>query len=154
MRWLKMMGLLAAFCLLGGCAGEETSQTQIANPWQNYETLQTAEKAAGFALGIEETIDGWQAAEYRVMNASLLEVIYQKDGRTVCLRKAKGSEDISGDYNTYDNVTVVEYPDASVTQRDDKGMLVFADPYCWSVYCDDGFEEGQAEGFLTAILKA
>ena len=158
MRLPKIFCLMLVLCLLGGCGAQQEEQNlpqaQMGNPWQSYETLQEAQNAVGFSLGMAEDLDGWQAVEFRVMNASLLELICQKEGRAVRLRKAIGSEDISGDYNTYESVTLAEYPNASVTLRDNKGILVFTDEYSWSVYCEDGFAEGEAEQFLNAILQA
>ena len=158
MRLLKIFCLMLVLCLLGGCGAQQEEQnlpqTQMGNPWQSYETLQEAQDAVGFSLGMAEDLDGWQAVEFRVMNDSLLELICQKEGRAVRLRKAIGSEDISGDHNTYESVTLAEYPNASVTLRDNKGILVFTDEYSWSVYCEDGFAEGETEQFLNAILQA
>ena len=92
-------------------AGEENSE-QIANPVVEYDTLAAAEKAAGFSFTVPEgvVIDETDYAQYyySVISGDLLEVRYGSSGDEVCyMRKAAaqaGTEDISGDYNVYDDV--------------------------------------------------
>ncbi len=145
---------LAAACLLAGCGGAaEPQNVQMANPWQDYDSLQEAEAAAGFSFGLPECFgQTWQAEAFRVMNGSLLEVIYRGPEKSARVRKAPGSEDISGDYNSYQTVTLAEYENASVTLRENKGILIFTDQYSWSVYCEKGFLPEQSQLFLDAVL--
>lgn len=154
MNLAKIICLLAAVCLLGGC-GAKAPDTQIANPWKDYESLQQAEDAAGFVFGLaQETQDGSTAEQFRVMNGQLLEVIYRQGDREVTVRKAAGNEDISGDYNEYSTVTLSEYANGSATIRENKSILVFTDQYSWSVYCAEGFAENEVQQWIEAIFKA
>ena len=154
-KFTKWIGLVLAACLLGGCGGSKTPETQIANPWRDYDSLQQAEEAVGFALGLpDETAGGWSAGQFRTMNDRLLEVIYHKGDSKLTLRKAAGSEDISGDYTQYETVTLADYANGSATIREDKGILVFTENYTWSVYCADGMSEREIQSWIEAILKA
>ena len=75
----------------------------MANPWSDHKNLAEAEEAAGFSFGMPETIEGAKPVYYRTMGDSIVEVIYQDaDGEEAYrIRKGKGQDDISGDYNTY-----------------------------------------------------
>jgi hypothetical protein len=153
-NFLRTLCLLAAVCLFAGCGAAEEPVTQIANPWQSFDSLPQAEEAAGFSFGLPpETEDGCTAQQFRVMDGRLLEVIYQQGDRRLTVRKAPGSEDISGDYNRYETVTIAEYANGSATIREDKSILVFTEEYSWSVYCEQGFAENQAQALIEAILK-
>ena len=81
----------------------QTDNTQIPNPWTEYASLDEAENAAGFDCTIPDAIDGCSETSFRVLDSdgeTRLEVIYA-DGETEIarVRKAPGTEDISGDYN-------------------------------------------------------
>lgn len=97
----------AAFFLFGcsgGGAASGTSGAQIANPFEEYETLEQAQKAVGFEITVPEEINGCGRRIFRVNKENhLLEIIYQdNDGeKTYTVRKAEGDGDISGDYNKY-----------------------------------------------------
>lgn len=88
-------------------AEEETNgavlggQMQIANPFTDCETLEEAAEITGFSLKLPAEIE---ETAIRVMDGTMIEVICTGIGEELRFRKAAGSEDISGDYNTYDNV--------------------------------------------------
>lgn len=118
--------LLCAFVVfLTGCASQsasgqsdvlETESAKIANPIKEYDSLAAAEKAAGFPFTVPEgvEVDDTEYAQYywSTIDKSLIEVRYGEDGDEVCyMRKAAKSadmEDISGDYNVYDDVKKVD----------------------------------------------
>ena len=87
---------------------EDEPMTQIPNPFMEYSSLEEAEKATGFKFDYPENIAGSVGYVYRVMNGEMLEVIFLGTNETSAevarIRKAKGSDDISGDYNVYGDV--------------------------------------------------
>ena len=160
------ISLLLTALLLAGCGAQqaplaETSQTtgtvQISNPWKTYETLADAETAAGFALGIPETVDLYRAEVFRVMSGQLLEVTYRGGETEVTVRKISGEgQDVSGVYNTYETITKTDRSDGSVTEKTDGTevlTLVSHGGWSWSLYAPNGYEGGSAESFLSAILE-
>ena len=115
--------LAAVLCLtvamaLAGCGtqpangqSDVTGAAGIANPIEQYDSLAEAEKAAGFTFTVPEgvNLNGEDYAQYdwSTINRDLIEVRYGAAGDEVCyMRKAaaSGMEDISGDYNVYDDV--------------------------------------------------
>lgn len=107
----------------------QTDNTQIPNPWTDYDSLDEAIAAAGFDCTIPDTIGGCSEKAFRVLDAdgeTMLEVIYA-DGETEIarVRKAPGTEDISGDYNTYDEQDIA-VGDMSVTMKSADGLVKLA----------------------------
>lgn len=122
MKRSALIGLLGASIALAGCgqaattpsasttsADAATTATQIANPFTDYETLAEASKAAGFTLDAPESIGTCGTLSYQVCDAgtddAMIQVSYttseDSDIYSYVIRKAAGSDDISGDYNDY-----------------------------------------------------
>lgn len=107
----------------------QTDNTQIPNPWTDYDSLDEAIATAGFDCTIPDTIGGCSEKAFRVLDAdgeTMLEVIYA-DGETEIarVRKAPGTEDISGDYNAYDEQDVA-VGDVTVTMKSADGLVKLA----------------------------
>ena len=107
----------------------QTDNTQTPNPWADYDSLDEAIAAAGFDCTIPDTIGGCSEKAFRVLDAdgeTRLEVIYA-DGETEIarVRKAPGTEDISGDYNAYDEQDVA-VGDVTVTMKSADGQVKLA----------------------------
>lgn len=123
-RIVTLILCLALTVLLVGCGAGKTNGTSgttaakteanagLANPVVEYDTLAAAEKASGYSFTVPEGVvldeEDYAQYYYSVINGDLLEVRYGSSGDEVCyMRKAafaKGEEDISGDYNVYDDV--------------------------------------------------
>ena len=96
---------------------EETG-TQIPNPYVDYETLEEACEAAGVSLRLPESIEGYERIDYQAIDGEMVNVIYTAaDGSMLLIRKAKGNEDISGDYNEYENNSEQTINDIDVQVR-------------------------------------
>lgn len=81
----------------------KTSAVQPPSPFQPCDTLNVAEEMAGFDLTLPQTADGLEAIENEMIQA-----FYGEDGSEMLIRKALGSEDISGDYNEYAQIETVD----------------------------------------------
>ena len=68
----------------------ETQDNQIANPWSEVNSIAEAKTITGFDFIVQDTIDGQN------------EIIEVRYGDDVIIRKSKGNEDNSGDFNSYD----------------------------------------------------
>ena len=87
-----------------------TANAAVANPWVDFDSPDEAIAAAGFNIAVPEEIEGFDKPIYRVMNNELLEVLYPCADGDLRIRKAAGEEDISGDYNTYEETQTVPPP--------------------------------------------
>ena len=110
-----------------------------ATPYQEVGSLQAASSLAGFELIVPKT----QASEYEVAylvyhgdGIAMIEVNYKAENGTdrgYYVRKAKGNEDISGDYNDYANTRTEKVDGRVITLKGNDGKWSLA---TWS---EDGY---------------
>lgn len=129
-----------------------TENAQIPNPWQDYDSLADAEKAAGFELSLPESLPA--DAVIQVMEKQTVQVIYTKDGNEYIIRKGVGSSDISGDYSDYAESSSATVDGVDVTMKGSDGTISLAiwvvGDYSYSV----GVESGISAADMTAIVAA
>lgn len=90
--------------------------TQIPNPWQEYKTVSEAAKAAGIRFSAPEKIEKYTVSYVRALDG-IVEVRYSNGSNEICVRKGKGTDDISGDYNVYKNVSEKKIGGNTVTLK-------------------------------------
>ena len=152
--------------VLVGCGKQNTAQetisqsTAIANPWSDWDSVEEAEAAAGFAFGLSEVIaDNFTAAVYRTMNDELMEVVYRHKDSEICVRKKAGEgQDISGDYNQYDTCTEEVIDNGTVVSYRNSGnnavkLLVSYQGYSWSLVAPNGYGEDSDWDFVREITE-
>ena len=137
-----------------GADGKMT--TQIANPFADYATLADAEKAAGFEMKAPDTVAGYDGeTAFQVMSGRMLQMIYfdSQDNR-LFIRKEAGSEDISGDYNSYAEIQTVGVAGREVTMKGENGLVSVAiwtdGAYTYAVTTD----KPMAQDAMTALISA
>lgn len=128
---------------------------QIPNPFQDCATLADAQKLAGFAFQVPDTVTGYADRSISAIANDIIQLRYdnQKD-QSVLLRKAAGTEDVSGDYNTYDQVKTVTVKEKSVTMKGRDGKVFVA------VWTQNGYsfaidsDAGLSTDVVTALVQA
>ena len=113
-------------------AAEATNTTQeqdygVPNPYEIVDTLEEASKIAGFDLSVPATYGDYKKQVIQAIEDDMIEVIYfeeESENEGLRIRKAKGNDDISGDYNEYKNVETVKVGDYDVTEKSD-GKNIF-----------------------------
>ena len=126
--------------------GEESAETQIANPFISCGTIEEAEKLAGFSFpseGVRDAVDSIEREDIRAIKDSMIEIIYfDTAGEEIFrIRKGSGSEDISGDYNEYAEQKTSRIRGAEVSMMGDDGRISVAkwtnDGYSFAVCAED-----------------
>ena len=112
------------------------------NPFTDNDTLEEAEKNAGFSIQVPEKIGGVSATAFRNSGQEMLEVIYYNGEQEVArIRKGTGMEDISGDYTKYSDVKTDKIGDWDVTLKENDGKVVLAvwndGTYSYSISLDE-----------------
>lgn len=141
---MKKILVMSVLCLAIIACGkkEETKQetaettnviqkesTQIPNPFVEVKNLDEASKIAGFTLEVPETYEDYKQQVIQAIENDMIEVIYLEEEsgyEGLRIRKAKGTDDISGDYNEYRNVETVKVGDYDVTEKGDEGNIFIA----------------------------
>lgn len=164
---------LAAVTLLGLAACSKTqpavqpastqkADVQIQNPWTDYESPEAAEAAVGYEISIPESISGCSDKQYRAMERdgdTMLEVIYAADSEAETeagrVRKAPGSEDISGDYNEYAEQQSMTVGSVSATCKGEGGLVKLAiwtdGGYTYAVSVEDGCTADEMAALISQI---
>ncbi len=133
----------------------KNNHMQLPNPFVKYETLEQAAQAAGFALTVPAA-NGSDSRVFQAIEDKLLEVIYCKgEDKVARIRKAPGSENISGDYIVYPQVNAVTVNGIEVTMsgRDDKvSLAVWTDSgYTYAVSAADGISRSDMTALISAV---
>ena len=138
-------------------AADTSEFVQYVNPYAEYETLSEAEKAAGFDIAVPDSYGDYTEPYYAVIGGKILEVQYYDLGenRGMIVRKARGSEDISGDFNQYDDITETQVGGSTVTIKGNGGKFSLAvwvsGDYSYSVSVESGIPETELIKILEII---
>lgn len=163
----KMMNCVMALVMVAsmtGC-GKETKvptepvgeNTQIPNPFAECETIEEAEKLAGFDLVIPEKVpEGFSDKNISAIQDEMIDITYDNGEDKLCIRKGKGTDDISGDYTQYDEISTVEVNNRSVTLKgsgDKINVAVWQDgDYTYSIVVNSG-EAGIDSNVIIDMVK-
>lgn len=127
----------------------------IGNPWKDYSTAEEAFSAVGFEMTLPE-IEGYEITNYRAMPGYLLEIIYSSGQDTITIRKAIGTEDISGDYTAYAEEMEADVADNKcVTFKGQNGSVkvckwVYGD-YTYSLSFEEPVLQEYAQNIVLAV---
>lgn len=134
--------------------------TTLANPWQECANMAQAESLAGFSFAISDSAlpEGYgpEAAYIQVIAGAMLEVDYTGGrGGSVCLRKAVGTDDVSGDYNSYDLTQTSRIAGQDVTMRGAENawyVVTWArDGYSFAVVSTSALTTSQVEALVAGL---
>lgn len=131
---------------------------QIATPFKAYDSLEEAEKAAGFKISIPDAPSDYSTVTYNVFeDDKMLEVIYTNaDGKEAYrIRKVAGSDDISGDSTDYSENNSADLNGNTVTMKGNDGKVFVAtwtaEGYAYAVDIDMDGQGMDAEAVTTLI---
>ena len=129
---------------------------QSGNPYAEYDTLEEAENTIGFEISVPDSYGGYTEPYYAVIEGKILEVqYYNGDDRGMFIRKSRGSEDISGDFNEYNTVTETEVNGNTVTIKGSGDEFILAlwvsGDYSYSVSVSSGISENALKEIIEKI---
>lgn len=107
---------------------EDSEVIGMPNPWVEVESQQEAEKQAGYAIALPQTLpEGYGEPSFLVTPGEIVEAYYAGAGEArLCVRKAAGTDDASGDYREYPESQQVTVGDLKVTMKGDNGEISLA----------------------------
>lgn len=165
MKRFFIVMVVAACTLLAACgakkeAAQETN-TQIPNPWVDCSTLEEAGKLAGFEITVPDRIDGYPNTYIQAVKDEMIQVFYSdqdmnaENRKTVLIRKGKGSEDISGDYNEYARQEEQEIHGVTATLKGEGEKIFNAvwtqDGFAYSISADEGLTLEQVDALVEQV---
>lgn len=148
---------------------EEKENIEIENPFTDYTSIDEAAAATGFSLAVPDTMNNYSDRIIRAMTGedtvSMIEVIYCNGNENedtdveneIRIRKAYGTEDISGDYTEYSESSTVMVENIPVSVKGNNGKIRLATwtngDYTYSIgfYFDAGISVEDLNNFITSI---
>lgn len=128
--------------------------TQIPNPWQEYKTVSEAAKAAGISFSAPEKLEDYKVSHVQTMDG-IVELRYSNGSNEICVRKGKGTDDISGDYNVYNNVSEKKIGGNTVTLKGNGDGVSSAawtnGTYSYSIYSENALTNKLVESIVAAM---
>ena len=175
-----LAAMMAAAVSVTACGGQgstgETVTVQrsedfvgMPNPFTDNATLEEAEEYSGFSPMAElSQVLGFSVPEVKNIPFEVTSTVYtngwnefaqveyqgKSQDEAVLFRKARGTDDISGDYNTYSDVKEVTVKEVSVTLKGDDGQ------YKLAIWQQDGFayslnyEPGGSEAVFVEMIQS
>ena len=131
--------------------------SNMTNPFVTYDTIQEAFAGVGFAMEVPDSVEGSASGRTILGGSSLsmIEVNYHgAAGKTLSIRKARGTNDISGDYNTYSVSKKVTVGTCNVTLKGNNDGLFYVavwttSNYTYAVVANSGLTQDA----MTAIIQ-
>ena len=148
-----LMVLSMAAC---GAPANQSENVQIPSPFTDCDTLQDAASVAGFEVILPASIAGYAQDRIQVIDKNMIQVFYVDDAENVILiRKAVGSEDISGDYNTYTQEETTAVGNTDVLMKGNDGLIDLAvwtsGEYTYSVSVHNGITSASMADLIAEI---
>jgi hypothetical protein len=120
-------------------ANADSAALSIGNPWMEFSTLEEAEQSAGITIEAPDAYASYTSLIYRAIPGDILEILYLSPGPAgqegFRIRKSLSSDDISGDYTSYDEEKTLTLEGHDVTLRIKDGKVGNA---IWSAKDGDG----------------
>ena len=111
-------------------ASESSASEQVGmpNPWVEAKDQNDAQEQAGFDIQLPSSLPAeYGAPSFQVIPDEIVEAYYVGTGEArLCVRKAVGTEDASGDYREYPESHQVKVGDLDVTMKGDNGAISLA----------------------------
>lgn len=114
-------------------ASEETDSlesgdaAQIPNPFVDCKTIEEAAEIAGFTVTVPEKLpEGYTQDTIQAVENQMVQIVYTNGENKMTIRKAKGAEDISGDFNSYAEDKALTVGDVQVATKGNDGKVSVA----------------------------
>lgn len=108
-------------------------------------SVEEIENTLGYTIKTPAYIPlNYQLVSSCLIAGDIAQITYESENDTICYRTSKGNEDISGDYNTYTNVEIININNKDVTFKGNDNLYYNAswsdDENSFSIYSDSGIE--------------
>lgn len=97
---------------------------KIPSPFIDCETMADAEKIVGFDVTLpKKMLEGYTQKLIQAVETEMIQIFYKNGEKEILIRKAKGSEDISGDYTEYKESETVAIGTLQVSTKGNDGKI-------------------------------
>ena len=132
--------------------GNEGENTQLPNPLTEHGTLEDLVKTVGFDVTFPSFENSYKATDYIDISKETADIRFSDGKNEITFRKAKGTEDVSGDCNTYSSNKTIKIKNTDVKVRGNNGVNTATwqkDGFTYSL----SFETAVSEADLTKCIE-
>ena len=135
--------------------GTEEDNVQIPSPFVDCDSLAEASEVAGFGMRAPESVGDYARAAISAIDGELIDVLYGCGDDAIHVRKGAGTDDVSGDYNSYAEILVSKAGGVEVTLKGNAGRVNLAvwtsGEYTYSVSTSAGMSRGEMMDLIREI---
>lgn len=129
---------------------------KIVNPYIEYNDIESAEEILGYDVMIPTIIpEDYTISNIVIIDNKILSIDYENDSEKINYRTSEGNDEISGDFNNYENVNQIEIDNKNITLKgnDNKIHLISwnYDEQVFSIYSDQGLSQDQVINIIENI---
>lgn len=136
----------------GTISFQSADDTEIANPFQEHDSLASLEKAVGFSVSMPEAPQGYTLESIQDISGELAQLTFRSGTQSITYRVAKGSADVSGVYETFASDKTDSMNGISVRCRGNGQEIQLAtwtaDGMSYSIYAPDGLSCTQVQAMV------
>lgn len=132
--------------------GNEGENTQLPNPLTEHGTLEDLVKTVGFDVTFPSFENSYKATDYIDISKETADIRFSDGKNEITFRKAKGTEDVSGDCNTYSSNKTIKIKNTDIKVRGNNGVNTATwqkDGFTYSL----SFETAVSEADLTKCIE-
>lgn len=132
--------------------GNEGENTQLSNPLTEHGMLEDLVKTVGFDVTFPSFENSYKATDYIDISKETADIRFSDGKNEIIFRKAKGTEDVSGDCNTYSSNKTIKIKNTDVKVRGNNGVNTATwqkDGFTYSL----SFETAVSEADLTKCIE-
>ena len=134
---------------------ESSESTQIPNPYVDCTSMEDAAETSGFTLELPEALTQKGEPVIQAIEGTLISVSYPDGKGEIIVRKGSGEEDVSGDFNVYEEQSTAEADGTEVTLRGNGGLVNLAiwqrDGFSYSLSFSEGIAADEIVGLIAGI---
>ena len=138
----------------------DVESVAVVSPYQEVNSLQEASKITGFDMKVPESIGEYNNWLISVIDGNIIDVRYlssDEQSTGIFIRKSRGDEDISGDYNTY-STNITEHIDGKDVNLRGDGEKIFVvawteDGFSYAITSNDYIMDKEQIEYLIGVVK-
>ncbi len=138
----------------------DVESVAVVSPYQEVNSLQEASKITGFDMKVPESIGEYNNRLISVIDGNIIDVRYlssDEQSTGIFIRKSRGDEDISGDYNTY-STNITEHIDGKDVNLRGDGEKIFVvawteDGFSYAITSNDYIMDKEQIEYLIGVVK-
>lgn len=161
-RWLLPAAMVACvvfslgILVLPKLSKGTKEQVQIPNPIVETDDIRTLKESVSFPLRVPTVApEGYEVIDTSVIGGTLAQITYSNGTNKITYRMAEGTDDISGEYNTYDKLREITVDGQNVLLKgnnDGYQVATWTDgTYTYSITSDSPLREEQIVQMIEGI---